>query len=507
MQDFEAKPLTKGTEAVVLSAFFILSLAGTFLVFSPILSSPLGPIDDHEYLKYAFFNPTGDLTLGLRQGLERGWEEFTAEGRVRPVYQMGRTVTTSIVADNAFVRYLFRLLIATFFINAIVLSTVKRSDFSQSHHLKRALLWLSCTVALIAYLPWLDVVGRLGPPDILGIFGISLAIGVMSFRPCRPHKLWGPSTKLIYFCGLTIAAGSRENYAIYASVVAISTLFFFCRSNLPLGLATKIGLVFYSIFPITSVIAISNRGGKDFYGRSRTLANSVEMVLDFLSSELFLRLCPLVLLWWFLSLPFERLRIAYVSNIAFAIMSVDYLQYSTSLVTYGRYRFISDLFFVGVIVGICRAALMLPDRFRSSCKLRRTLAITTITGVTTFCAISIPGVERTSNQFEYATRLNTGFTLLVRGLVDSFEASSSDSLLIFTDTQSTEYHALDLQERSLGLYWFLRFSLPSLTKVERLNIDDPAINAGSAPFCLFLGMTPPPIASSQWHCKESIRIF
>jgi len=498
-------PLPMGREAAILSSVLTLSAIAVIFILSPVLSSPLGPIDDHEYLKYRFHNQTGDLFFGLRQGLDRTWEEFTNEGRVRPVYQIGRTLTTSVIADNASIRYAFRLAIATGVVLALTASAMTRVLVGQLPLSHRFVLGITSTALSLAFLPWSDVVGRLGPPDSLGVLGLLLAFSALAFALRHPIPRPSRFVTAVFFSGLTIAAGARESYAIHSAILAISILLLH-RSRVTLGFKTFAGLTFFCIYPLTSIIALSLRGGTDFYGQERTVQHALRALFDFPSSELFVRLTPVLAVWWLLSKSRERQHIVYFSIPAFAMMGADYLQYSTALDVYGRYRFISDAVFVIALLGTCQACLHFLENFRSRYSRKWPGSLLSLAVPAVLVVSSIPQLHGTRSEFEYASKLNRGYAMTISNTLKEIEHSSTDSVMILTDPMSDEYIARDLQERSLGIFWSVRSALPLSTNVRKSVISGvPSSNKTS--FCIFVGITITPPLARSWSCKSFTQVF
>lgn len=502
-------PIPRERAALVLNSFLILSAIAVVVTLSPVLSSPLGPIDDHEYLKYRFLNPTGDLVFGAQQGLDRAWEEFTKEGRVRPIYQIGRTLTTSLIGDNAFIRYAFRLAIATGVVLACTSYTIKRASASRLPLSNQLLLAATSTALSLTVLPWSDVVGRLGPPDALGILGLLLAFSALVLALRSPKRTPSREVTALFFCGLLMAAGSRESYALHVAVATASVLIYY-RSRFTLGIKTLAGLIFLSIYPITSLIALKLRRGADFYGKERTVQGSVGALQDFLSSELFTRNALVLALWWLLSNQRERRRIVYTALTAFVMMAADYLQFSTALTVYGRYRFVSDFILLVAVLGVCEATLRLIRKiqyFPARRWVDRSLMLAT---TAILLLLWLPHLQNTRSNFEYASRLNRGYAMTTSSILEEVERSTkstlTDSVIVLTDPSSETYRARDLQERSLGLFWSVRHALPPSTTVLKFDVSDQP-SSSQASFCIFVGIAATPELFEIWTCRGFTRVF
>jgi len=225
-----------------------------------------------------------------------------------------------------------------------------------------------------------------------------------------------------------------------------------------------------------------------------------------MSSDLFVRNSPVVALWWLLSNQSERRRIAYLSIIAFAMMAADYLQYSTAITVYGRYRFTSDLVFLIALLGICVASLRLIAAFRRRPAKRWANQLLPTAATAVFIFLWLPQLQETRSEFEYASRLNRGYAMTIGNLLEEIEASSSDSVVVFTDSMSETYRVRDLQERSVGLYWSIRSSLQPSTNVIKIDLASPPATY-RPPFCIFVGVTAAPEISDTWSCKSFSRVF
>lgn len=481
-----------------------LSAIISLLVFLPILSSPLGPIDDHEYLKYRFLNSNGELLFAFQQGIERAYEDFAHERRVRPLYHLGRTITTALIADNASVRYWFRLSIASAGV-AFIASYALRGPRRDRGLCFRLSIWFAATGLAIFYLPWLDVVGRLGPPDSLGVFGLLLALLGIAASQTRSRPLpirWSYS---LCFAGLIMAAGSRENYAVHAAIFAI-TLLFLPTSRRQMGSVQRFALTVIALFPLSSVVALLRAGGQDFYGNRRTLSTSLEEAMDFLGSDLFTKIAPILAFSFLLSAPHLRPRVAYFSIIGMAMMATDYLQFRGAINTYGRYAFVSQVIFVFAIISCLKITWAAAQRMKAG-RAKVLLSALVIAISSTIGLVEAREVVARRESFEYASRLNQGFAKAVEEQMAILAAQRPSTVVIAIQPGSSAYRTYDLEERSVGFYWHLRYRLPPSVKIEVWDTTTPKSGIHTIPLCILFGLDEVGTSIASDACSATTSLY
>lgn len=482
------------------------------LAFGPILSSPLGPVDDHEYLKYLVGNPTGNPFIAISQGLERAWSDFRYEGRVRPVYHLGRTVGTAIFTERADIRYALRLALAMTLLIPWVLFSQRRltwqSPSATLRHGNGIIIALTSCLAIVAVLPWLDVIGRLGPPDTTGLFGFALIIFALRNPALGQNFKLTKLGTLVIFAGLSVMSGSRENYAVYAALLSIYFFLLTRRHRIILTNTQRTSLLAFTLFPATAVVSIQLRGGTDFYGQNRDLGGLSSGIISFLHNPLFIRIAPLLLIWCLTTARADRLWSVYRSSLIVAALLSDWLAFGEPVLTYGRYRFISDLalLFVGLLVV---ERLLTSDRpcFRFSRILLLFVFLVSLIPLTT-------KISATRNQFDYARRLNLSYSHLVNDVHSAISESEYDSVIIIYDSNKDLFRSLDLRERITALEWSLR----RIGTKDGTNSDSVvALNLGSnmplpkalesRTFCLLVGVDDAQVRGRPISCDRRFRIY
>ena len=481
-----------------------LSAIISLIVFSPILSSPLGPIDDHEYLKYRFLNSNGELLFAFQQGMERAFEDFAQERRVRPLYHLGRTITTALIADNSSIRYWFRLSIASAGVAFFASCALRGPRRTQGLWFQLS-IWFAATSLAIFHLSWLDVVGRLGPPDSLGVLGLLLALIGVAATQSGSRPLPNRWTSSLCFGGLILAAGSRENYAVHAALFAI-TLLFGPTSRRRMGSAQRFFLSVLVLFPLSSVVALFRGGGQDFYGNRRTLLTSLEEAMDFLSSELFTKTAPILALCFLVSAPHLRPRVTYLSIIGIAMMATDYVQFRGAINTYGRYAFVSEVIFVVALISFLKIAWAAAQRIPAE-RARVLFSALVIATSSTIGLVEAQEVVSRREAFEYASRLNQGFAQAVEEQLSIIAEQRPSAVVIAVQPGSNAYRTYDLEERSVGFYWHLRYRLPRSVKIEVWDTNNPKGDIHTSPFCILFGLNEVGTSIASQACSTTTSLY
>ena len=487
----------------------IVTITAATITFAPVLTSPLGPVDDHEYLKYLLQNSQRDPVVALSNGLERAWTDFRYEGRVRPLYHLGRTLSTAIFGDSSAIRYAFRIAIASAFLTQIaVVCAIRTSRIHKSHFL---FFVTGLTAGLVAtlYMPWLDIVGRLGPPDAIGLFGlVMIGFGVRDPLVGRPFTS-SKTSSIFIVTGFLVMGGSRENYSMYASLIGLYFILYARQTNIQLRPFPRALLFAFMAFPITSMVSLQLRGGTDFYGNDRTLWTTLRDIASFVNNPLLTRLLPLLLLYVLLARKRRRVWRLYQSLLVVGLLLVDWLSFGESIQTYGRYRFMSDLLFLLFlsVVVIQLVAVAKPRSLNGR-------VIFSILIVSSWIPIFV-GLESKNEEFDYVRRLNLGWSFLVAELASEAMYRDVSQIVIFTDSSGDAFSQHDLRERGVALRWFLEFTShrpaeePAYFVVQR-DLASPGARVEHSlrtSLCIFAGVNPDIYDYDFSECSLSRRIY
>jgi len=404
-----------------------------------LLSTPLGPIDDHAYVLFRLLNPSGAVLPSLSDGLEKATSEF-GNGRWRPVYQVGRALTTSLIDDAAEPRYVLRLAllvaVVAIFANAIV-STFAVARVSPI--LKAGLLLLVGNMFLLAG-GWSDVVGRLGPQEIFGLTGLALLVSAAT-----GSERYLPGGRIIL--GVVLACGFKENFAI------LSLIFLgFIALCQPMSrrLASFFVNLVASYVSVLLVIISLSRQGSDVYGNDISPFRKIAVLYEFFESPWFASAGIAILLAWCLAEGEVRSKVELSGLIGFAILFAEWFVYGVQLEGPARYRIVSVCV---VVFQVCALLMVIARRLlagRRSAPTRHLFAII----VWLAALIPIPLIYSEVRSFSAASKESASdWERTITSIEQSIIASESDRFLLIVDLYNDGH--LGRYETGLSVLKFL----------------------------------------------------
>lgn len=403
----------------------------------PLLSTGLRSVDDHEYLTFRLMNPAGSPWTALLDGFYRSIGELDG-ARWRPIYHVGRSLSTALISDAAFPRYLWRLFMTAFVAWGIATRVIKVATLKLDDSRIRFFAILVSALLFLSIPDWTDVTTRLGPQELFALFGLTLALLGVQVGPQLHHKL-------AMLTGVLLMSGYKENFAVIASLLLVGIL----RINRTLRRESLIYLCL-GVSIATSVIsyrAVLMNGGTDVYGNERSLkslANSFLSVADSLRFEW-------SAIFIVISLAFSRRGrrhlIAWLGLMMFCCLTTEWLIYGESMDTYGRYAIASDL----VVASLLAIALIsICDRISA----RRLLGPYILPGLVLLSLVlAITVFDTMRNGASNAARESAGWSLVINEITEVSEQAKLSDLLIVVDLHENPGR----YEKSLSLVTFLSY--------------------------------------------------
>lgn len=336
--------LMRLSQSVPLVGFTVLVVGSSW----PLMTTALRRIDDHEYVMFELLNPSRNVVDAAVDGWERGIGEF-GSARWRPAYHLGRAITTSLLSDATAPRYLFRLLLAagvvTLISNVIlkVFATRKVSLFD------RIGLSLFIGNALLFFGGWGDVVARLGPQEIFGLFGLALLASVA--REPDERLMWLRIVVGIYFCTF------KENFVI------LSAFFLILLGIFKQDFATSRKLKWLLVVNITwlalVLLSIWQNGGEDVYGEAVSLQSRIRILQGFFRSPWFIIAVLLSFLTWVFARHQTRAKVESFGLVTLVVLFSERTVYGEMFLGIERYRILSNTIVVAhlgalIVVGFDR---------------------------------------------------------------------------------------------------------------------------------------------------------
>lgn len=326
------------------------SFLGSLYVFHENLKIALGPIDDHEIVR--FLGSDKQLWLWqIPQTLVEKTEvgQFGDYARFRPVYYTIRMIETSAFGADSSSWYLARIIMVSLVMLFMVIGLLQLLAFSDRIVSIAFGIWFAfSTVSLTA---WQDIVSRLGPAEIYLALEFATFFYLASTLVTRnfSFNLW-----LLVSITYLAAAGTKENGLTLFFPYSLLFIYSY-RSSLKRKISVLV--VFLSTISVSAIIAagwilgtIKNSG--DIYGGGRSLSAAISQLANYASSvssskELLFSL--VAILFYSLSSKFTRselsrnfffIVIAQLSIIA--IMAGEHIFYQGDFATL-RYAVVGQL--------------------------------------------------------------------------------------------------------------------------------------------------------------------
>ena len=213
-----------GSERLLSLAAFAMALATSFAVAlwatRPSFGAEFGPIDDHEPL--IWMGPDGRL----------GWSEFWktlmhtevgawgGSGRFRPAYYVVRIVQTILFGDNPRAWYasvLVMFALACAFLGYTAATWVAAAASGMKPRIRWPTMLVAaaaCPFLFAGMYAWSGIVGRLGPAELPGLLGISVALLSLTKLARGGGRVWWIPALL----AVGTAMFAKESFVAFALV-------------------------------------------------------------------------------------------------------------------------------------------------------------------------------------------------------------------------------------------------------------------------------------------------
>jgi len=254
--------------AITALASFFTSVFTVLWLLQDNFRAKFGPIDDHETLAWLqgrnrlpiteFFSTLGTTEIG----------NFGESSRYRPIYYSYRVLTTVVLGDNSNSWYFFVLIlfIATTTIFAFAISmwfiTAARIQSSAFRLFAVVLVPVLASLLLIGLPAWKGIVTRLGPSELLGIFGVTVALAAMHPLMTSSRLRWW----IPLLTGVFIAIGSKESFLPVALLPVILAIYLWSRDRRKANLVGFFSIAGALVIAVEIFMA-SSQGDAGFYGQ------------------------------------------------------------------------------------------------------------------------------------------------------------------------------------------------------------------------------------------------
>ena len=242
-----------------------------------------GPIDDHEALAWLGGEsklPLNQVAYILLNRTEVG--DFGETPRFRPAYYFVRVGQATLLGDNPPLWYGFSLLVFAATIALLGFTTwvwfsLGIGEVRSALQLVFAVVIPGVGVILFGSLrAWTGVVARLGPSELLAMFGVALAMVGSTLLVVRPSLSWW----LPALVGTFLAVGSKENFLPVALVPVTVGVFRFARSRSFVHVCSVVATLMIVITVFLGVSATAGLNGTDVYGRSTGVDRAIRALSE-----------------------------------------------------------------------------------------------------------------------------------------------------------------------------------------------------------------------------------
>jgi hypothetical protein len=259
--------------------FSVFSFAASFVFFRPNLSIQLGPIDDHEIVR--FLGDDKQLWIWQIPGVLLQQTEVGQYGeiaRYRPVYYILRLLETSAFGIDSHSWYFSRIFMVALTCLFLTLGLTALLSFKNKLVIVFFGTWFILTILGLS--AWQGILVRLGPSEVYLVLGISLFFYFATLLLSHPNsiKIW------ILTC-LTVVAvvGSKENGILIIFPYLIIGVYVYYHSAKKREVLWLLFSTFaVSLFISTGWILGVRDAGSNIYGQSI----GKQFVLDQLAQHL-----------------------------------------------------------------------------------------------------------------------------------------------------------------------------------------------------------------------------
>ena len=262
-----------------LEAIFIgfLSLITSLYFFRSNLKIQLGPIDDHEIVKFLGSDQKlwiWQIPNVLIEDTEVG--TYSDFARFRPTYYFFRLLETSAFGVDATSWYLSRIILVALVCFFLTSGLMKLISFK--NHFVVLFLGTSFSLAVYSLTSWQDIVARLGPSEIYLVLGfsiffyLSISLTLESFS----KKSW-----LLLCVTYVLTLGTKENGIFLSLPFLLLGITTFLASSKRLFVVVSFAVsVLLSIFISAGWALAMKSAGGDVYGNTRTIETAQYQILQ-----------------------------------------------------------------------------------------------------------------------------------------------------------------------------------------------------------------------------------
>ena len=283
---------TVGTSIRVTLFLTVVAAAATFNSFRYALKIKFGPIDDHEIFKF----------LGSQRGIR--WFDIPnilwnkteigkwgTSPRYRPSYYTIRVLETKMFGDNPVLWYGLRIGLVAVVIFLLTSVALQLANLRQPK--LKALCGVISILTFLSLNAWRDIILRLGPSEFYLSVGYALFLYLLLLNIQKPKS----TTLVALLVSLIVVVGSKENGISLLFPFLLLLLYLVCNQAVPKKIAYFSGLfsVVFVAFIFLGLNKAISRTGADVYGNQRSLAESVQLAVDYIKTSDFLRASSLLL--------------------------------------------------------------------------------------------------------------------------------------------------------------------------------------------------------------------
>lgn len=264
-------------------SFMIITLSIVFALvfFASNLRIKLGPIDDHEIVRFLGSDQRlwfWEIPNVLVDMTEVG--EFTQNARFRPTYYLIRLLESSAFGANSSLWYLARIAMVAAICTFFALGFMKLFTFKNSIFKGLFLIWF--LVSALSISAWRDIISRLGPSEIYLVLGIAafFYLSILLVIDSVTYRRW-----ILISITFVAIVGAKENGILFLIPYLVLGLFVIVKAS---QRNLRFTLIFYlSTFLAATIVTgwllgtINNQG--DIYGDARDPSAAMTLLLHYIT--------------------------------------------------------------------------------------------------------------------------------------------------------------------------------------------------------------------------------
>lgn len=433
-----------------------------FLLLSKLTSAKLGPIDDHEYVRFirSLKGSIWNIVPNLFSETEIGnWSESK---RFRPLYYLLRITSAFLIDDNASLRYALRILL-TIVLCLLLTTLLIRLARPMTQRWSSLLLGSISYIFFAGMFSLTDVTTRLGPSE-LGL-AIAVVAGILIFEAALRYETTEARANrlmILLLLALATAIGFKENGL--SLVVPLTYLFYrFRTQGITLHRSTLAlsGVVLaYALWIYLGLVLSIGGDGTNVYGSSVGDKDAVAAILAVFRQRHFVVSSLALLVLLVDSKDRHDPKVPVMGIVLFSFLVIEGAFYRGDVLSIPRYFLLSEA--ISLLLTFWAASVIIERILNNPSLSRSTIASLTCAAILswTFASqVSLPAsnLTETWTRVEQVVSNTRNWADSIRSKVSQIETDGSVQVVIHLESDR-------LYEVAYSTIQYLKIDVLSETK-------------------------------------------